>query len=265
MRFVNDTQTVAADPSDSGLQLIAAGQWRTATSTLQHVFEQQFAPSLAPSMHGAYIMPSVTRMRLCCAAARENSKVRRQILLRQLFMGYKASSDYPGMAFVDDLLEMYPDAKIVLDKRSSAQAWASSVQDSLAFFASWTYLALTCLVPQSYWHWRIYRDYMLLARRWFGTDSIFTAQFYEMHNEWVRRVANEHGKEVLEWEPNMGLERLGEFAGRDIRPGNDRLPTVNEHEAIKQLTSFLVWRGIRRWAMFLGAGLGLGVAYRSFK
>lgn len=48
------------------------------------------------------------------------------------------------MLFVDELLEAYPDAKIVLLTRE-AEAWAKSVRDQFTYFLSgfrWTYLRL---------------------------------------------------------------------------------------------------------------------------
>lgn len=57
MRFVHDTHTIAKDENSGGLEVIAAGQWRCATSSLQLAFERILDPPLAPSMHGA-VRPS---------------------------------------------------------------------------------------------------------------------------------------------------------------------------------------------------------------
>jgi hypothetical protein len=58
MRFLDNTQSIPRDPNSPGLQVIAAGKWRCATSTLQQVFEQILDPPLAPSMHGAVRPPA---------------------------------------------------------------------------------------------------------------------------------------------------------------------------------------------------------------
>lgn len=53
MRFRDNTQTIPRDPNSPGLQVIAAGKWRCATSSLQLAFQAILDPPLAPSMHGA--------------------------------------------------------------------------------------------------------------------------------------------------------------------------------------------------------------------
>jgi hypothetical protein len=95
----------------------------------------------------------------------ETDKSKRQAILHELFDGYAATSDFPGMFFVDDLVEMYPGVKIVLNKRSSAEAWHKSIKDTLAFFSSRTYFYLTYLVPTDYWHARIHNAAKALAER----------------------------------------------------------------------------------------------------
>jgi hypothetical protein len=55
-------------------------------------------------------------------------------------------TDFPGIAFTDDLMDMYPDAKIILNQRSDPTTWAQSLEDSLMFFNSWTYRITTFLV-----------------------------------------------------------------------------------------------------------------------
>ena len=249
MRFVSDSQNIASDISSKGLKILAAGQWRCATSSLQSAFEGHLNPPLGPSMHGAYIMPSLDRMKLCCAACRETDTDKRRALLRRLFDGYNSSSDFPGMAFVDDLLEMYPDVQVVLNKRESAPAWEHSVRDSLKFFSTWNYLALTWWVPQSYWHHQLYRAYIDLCRRRFGVGDVFTQELYNKHNEWVRDVAKMFGKDVVEWTPSMGWSPLCNLTGRE-EPQED-FPKVNEGQAIKNLTRFLIIRGLIAWAVAL--------------
>lgn len=252
-RFVDNTQTVANDPNSS-LQVIAAGQWRAATSTLQHVFENQLSPTLGPSMHGAYIMAFNDRMKLCCALCRETSKTRRQAMLHQLYTGYNSCSDFPGIAFLEDLLEIFPKAKVILNKRKSAKAWEKSVQDSLAIYGTRLYFIATCLVPHSYWHYSCYREYMNLCKRRFGTDQIFTAEFYEQHNQWVRDVIRADGRELLEWDPSMGIEPLCEFLGRDVSPEAEKqLPRINDNETHHEIRRYFFLRGLKAWAMVLAA------------
>lgn len=43
-------------------------------------------------------------------------------------------------------MDMYPDAKIILNQRADAAAWGKSVDESLMFFSSWAYRIATCLI-----------------------------------------------------------------------------------------------------------------------
>lgn len=183
-------------------------------------------------------------------ATLEPDRHKRQHLLHEIFDGFNASSDWPGHAFVDDLVNMYPGAKIVLNKRRTPQEWERSVRSSLAFFSTWTYLILTCWIPICYCHHRMYRDYMQLARRRYGVNDIFAAECYERHNEWVRKVASSRGKEVLEWEPDDGWEPLCKFLGYEIP--TQPFPVTNDTTEIEQLKVVLIKRGLLAWAGVVG-------------
>lgn len=90
MRFLADTRTTALDFSSPGLEVIAAGQWRCATSSLQIAFEQILDPPLAPSMHGAYLMPYPERIHKLNKATHDKDKEKRQAILREIYTGYNA-------------------------------------------------------------------------------------------------------------------------------------------------------------------------------
>jgi hypothetical protein len=94
--------------------VIAAGLPRCATSSLQTAFDNHL--NLSPCMHMARVAPYSSKLKTCYLAIKEPDKTKRQALLCPLFDGYVATCDYPGAFVVDDLLEMYPDAKVVLNK-----------------------------------------------------------------------------------------------------------------------------------------------------
>ena len=192
---------------------------------------------------------------------REKDRHKRQRILQDVFTGYNASSDWPGMAFVDDLLDMYPDVKLVLNKRHSPEKWEESVRSSLQFFSTQLYHRLTYWVPICHWHWQMYRDYMRLAKRRFDVDDVFTAECYERHNQWVRTTAASRGKQVLEWEPEDGWEPLCKFLGREVP--SHLFPRTNETVEIAKLKVVLIKKGLLAWAGVLGATL-VAVAIMSF-
>jgi len=175
----------------------------------------------------------------------------RQRILHTVFDGYNASSDFPGFPIIDDLLDMYPHCKVILNKRSSSQTWEKSVRASLKFFSTRWYHLLTYWSLQSYWHYKLYRGYMHLAKQQLGVDDIFSAECYERHNEWVRAVAAARGREVLEWQPEDGWEPLCRFLGRKVP--DVPFPKLNESAEIQELTKFLVKRGLWLWTRVLVA------------
>jgi hypothetical protein len=79
-----------------------------------------------------YVLPYSERLQFVIDALREKDRERRQKILHKIFDGYGATCDFPGMIFVDDLMDMYPNAKVVLNQRASGEDWAESIYQQLA-------------------------------------------------------------------------------------------------------------------------------------
>jgi hypothetical protein len=245
-------QQIPLDQSSTGPKVFAAGLWRTGTSSLQVAFENHLRPPLRPSMHGTYLLNSFSTMRLTVDACNTVDPKSRQQILRQIFNGYNASSDYPGMAFADDLMELYPDMKIILNKRSSAKVWQRSAVDVLKFWSTYTYIIICGLFSRCRWHWRNYHAYDKLAKRRFGPETdIWSEVYYETHNEWVRNECRKKGRKWLEWEPEDGWGPLCEFLGVDVP--QEEFPRVNDASEIKGFVTKILVMGIASW-------FGLGVS-----
>ena len=54
-------------------------------------------------------------------------KAARQALIRKIYTsgGYRATVDFPPSLFVDDLIEMYPNAKVMLHLAVTATLWVT--------------------------------------------------------------------------------------------------------------------------------------------
>jgi hypothetical protein len=245
MRFVTDDANKRDLSSREGLQVIACGLPRCATSSLQYALENELG--FGPCMHMAYIAPHADLLKICYQAEIETDKEKRQKLLHKVFDGYCATADFPGMAFIDDLTEMYPDAKLILNMRDSPEKWASSITETLRFFSSKTYLFLTYLMPTDYWHWKIHQGAKQLWQRRFGIGSIFVTDSYNKHNQWVREVAKRNGKELLEWQPQNGWEPICEFLGKPVP--DKKFPHLNDKLEIRKVKHFLIARGLAAWGL----------------
>lgn len=195
-------------------------------------------------------MPSVENSRLLNFALEEPDRAKRHKVLREIFDGYNASSDYPGFPFTEDLVDIYPNAKIVLNKRRTSDEWTRSVRTSLMFFTTYKYMLITFWIPSSWWHWRTFRTYSRLAKQRFGVDDIFSSQCYERHNQWVRDIASARGRDILEWEPSDGWEPLCRFIERAV-PRED-FPKTNEAAEIEKVRLVLLKKGLWAWAQAVG-------------
>ncbi|KAI0528425.1 hypothetical protein GGR58DRAFT_519072 [Xylaria digitata] len=186
-----------------------------------------------PTMHMVRVLPWSERSELVLDAPREEDKDKRQKILHKLFDGYAAICDFPGVAFTDDLMDMYPTAKIILNQRASPLQWAQSIDESLMFFNSWTYRITTFLSKADRLHVKIH----------------LAAFAYTRYNDLVRDEAHKRGRRVLEWEPQDGWAPICEFLGKPLPPISLPFPHCNGKEEMQKLKIILVARGLCYWAL----------------
>ena len=255
MRFITDQQVVDRKSSAS-VQVIAAGLPRCATSSLKVALE---SPSigLSPCMHMEHVMPHPDRAELVLQAMNEADTARRHKILLKLFGGYQATSDFPGCMFAADLMDMYPDAKIILNKRpGGSKSWEESIK-VLFWAGSRTHYAVA-------WLWRVNR---IIYALWKGfedwgcttlaltRDEVMTAKQYDAHVKWVHAEAAKRGREVLEFEPSDGWGPLCQFLGKKP-PKDEPFPHVNEAADTRKVVRIMYLRGILSWLALVGAVYG---------
>jgi hypothetical protein len=253
MRFISDDPNARDLSYTGGLKVIAAGLPRCATSSLQHALENDLG--YGPCMHMAYVAPHTRKLQLCHAALLERDKAARHKLLHAIFDGYKATTDFPGMAFADDLMEMYPGAKVLLNQRDSALKWQKSISGTLKFFSQTPYLLICYLWSTDYWSWKVHQAAKVCWDRRFGSgggpDGWFVVETYELHNEWVREAARRNGNPILEWQVQQGWEPICKFLGKEVP--SKPFPHLNDENTIRVLTAILVTRGLLAWAAVLAS------------
>jgi len=256
MRFISDNRVVEADTSVK-LKVIAAGLPRCATSSLQSALENHLR--LEPCMHMAHIAPHVDRLKTCYAAMNTTDDATRQSHVASLFAGYVASCDFPGMMFVDEILTLNPGCKIILNKRASAEAWLQSAQDTVAFFATWKYHAMTYLIPTDFWHWMIHQAASTVMMRRLDVPNIWCVESYAKHNDYIRGLAKKHDAPILEWEPQDGWGPICGFLGVPVP--EVPFPHTNDRAFMKKLTVFLCVRGLLTWGAVLAAPVAVAWAW----
>lgn len=246
----NITDHINPDQTGSGrkVQVIGAGLSRCATSSLQAALE---SPELGyfPCMHMAHVAPHAAREQIVIDALREPDKEKRQALLHKIFDGYGATTDFPGFWFIDDLMDMYPDAAVILNQRKGGGAmWRKSFEDSLAFFGSLTYYMLCFPIKTDRLHWGIHQaaDW---RKRWGVTDM---DEFYDVYQAYVLKEAKKRGREVLIWKADDGWEPICKFLGKDVPKGKP-FPRLNDAATMTTLKRILIARGILSWVVVAGS------------
>lgn len=246
VRFVNDSLNNKALDTSVRPQVLALGLQRCATSSLQAALETL---GYAPCIHMAHVQPSVKRQCLVTEAFREMDDVdRRRQILSELFSGFAATADYPSIVFVDDLMDMFPDAPIILNQRSGgAAAWHKSFSEGLRFFDSRFFRVVTFLVKSDRAMVRMHKaaDAVYL-RRWGLTFR--DAVIYDKHNEWVRAEAKKRGRPVLEFTAEDGWGPLCGFLGKRIP--SVPYPRINDQKTMAKVRAFIVVRGLAHWVGF---------------
>ncbi|KAJ0115464.1 hypothetical protein J7T55_012744 [Diaporthe amygdali] len=243
VRFVHETvSTQGLDRSSTHPQVLALGLPRCATSSLQAALETL---GYTPCMHMAHVQPSAERQRLVTAAALEKDTAKRRKILSHLFAGFAATADFPSIIFADDLMEMYPEASIILNVRSGgAESWHRSFSEGLRFFDSWLFWVATFLVKSDRAMMRMMKATDdLYMERWGMTFR--DQEIYDKHNEWVREEARKRGRGVLEFQAEDGWEPICQLLGKKLP--STAYPRMNDQKTMKLVKRFIICRGLLHW------------------
>ncbi|KAK2602008.1 hypothetical protein QQS21_004434 [Conoideocrella luteorostrata] len=253
MRIIHDT--IDADRSSLGprIRVIGAGLPRCATSSLQEALE---SPSMgyAPCMHMAHVVPHAHRSDIVLQAMREKDTARRQKLLHKIFDGYEATTDFPGFWFIEDLMDMYPDAAIILNQRKDGgEAWWRSLQESLGFFMTLKYYAVCFLFKSDRNHYAIHE---VAGDKWFTKYGCPVGPgIYDKYQSLVLREAKKRGREVLIWKAEDGWGPICEFLGKEV-PKSQPFPWSNDAATMRTVRRILVARGLLSWVGLVGGLYG---------
>ncbi|KAL4862402.1 hypothetical protein BDV12DRAFT_178872 [Aspergillus spectabilis] len=158
----------------------------------------------------------------------------------QMLWRYDAITDIPCILFVEELMDAYPDAQIVLNTRSR-ERWLPSMEHSFYTILSWrSWKALELLDPA------FTRPYIPLLKSalsiwtggdWKNRDRLIAG--FDNHYNHVRAMARARGREVLEFRVQDGWTPLAKFLGKDIP--ESPFPHVNEKGFVVELHRGIFW------------------------
>jgi hypothetical protein len=225
------------------MQVIGAGLPRTGTLTQKLALEQL---GLGPCYHWVNVIADLDQVDLWDRALDGEAP------WEEAFAGYRSSVDWPGGYFYRELMDAYPDAKVLLSVRDPA-AWERSFRETI-----WAMSHGESLMPRLSGaraevdpRWRSYLA--LVDRMFWGPQGTFAAghaeprqliEQMERHHEDVKRaVAPER---LLVWEVGEGWQPLCEFLGVPVPEGP--LPHANDRESFVErvidgaLDALQAWR-----------------------
>ncbi|KAI1827770.1 hypothetical protein F4861DRAFT_288051 [Xylaria intraflava] len=248
VRFISDNREVNKT-KPVNIRVICAGPPRAATSSMQAAIERL---GFGPCLHMAHVLPHPDRAKLLLKAAREQDKEKRQEMVGEIMAGHASVADLPVIFFAHDLMDMYPDAAIVLNQRASAAVWSASAQESFEFFFSWRFFLVGLLFRAD----RMWYALNIEGTRWcarnYGNPVVWSTDVYEGHRKWVLAEAKRRGRPVLEFMPEQGWGPLCEFLGVEVP--DEPFPKLNERETFQFVKKVIIVKGLLSWAA-LGAGV----------
>ncbi|KAF5008748.1 hypothetical protein FDECE_4985 [Fusarium decemcellulare] len=258
---------------ESTIEVIGAGLPRCATSSIHFALEADDMLDLGPALHMKRILLSSERAQLALQAMEEVDRDKRHKLIKELCAGCRSCIDWPVPMFVHDLMDIYPEARIVLNHRPGApeqrgESWAKSCQDILWFYNTLTYYWVGVLFKTMRIHYKMCvkshetfanNTGLLKLGEGHGLDW-FTSEFYASYYDFVKREAAKRGREILEWQPNDGWDPLCKFIDKEIPNDSRSFPHINDTAEMKRIEQTVKVVGVASWAM-LGALMFVAIRY----
>jgi hypothetical protein len=205
------------------MKLIGAGLPRTGTLSQKIALEML---GLAPCYHMVNVLTDLEE------TARWRRAVDGDLSPAEIFEGFEATVDWPGSFFYRELIELYPDAKVLLSVRPSDR-WARSMRDTIwgVIYGDIMIRHLSDARRTIDPPWADYIDLMsemwqrsgLIENAQTTTEADMAAAMERYHAEVQSTVPAER---LLVWSVSDGWEPLCEFLGLPV-PEAD-FPRVND-------------------------------------
>jgi len=224
------------------MKLIGAGLPRTGTLTQKLALEEL---GLGPCYHWVNVLADLDQVELWDRA------LDGQAPWDEVFDGHRSTADWPGGYFYRELMDFYPEAKVLLSVREP-EAWERSFRETI-----WTMCFGESLMPllsraraEIDPRWRSYLA--LVDRMFWGPQGTFSAGHAEpaqlieqmaRHNEAVKRTVP--AERLLVWEVTDGWGPLCEFLEVDVP--DVPLPHANERGMFVERVSDAALDTLQTW------------------
>jgi hypothetical protein len=196
------------------LEVIGAGFGRTGTMSLKVALEEL---GFEPCYHMSEVFTHPEHVELWRAAARGEP-----VEWEQIFGGYRATVDWPACSFYGELMEKYPDAKVILTVRDP-QRWYESAYNTIytmtrAASSSPIFYVASLVMPRAKGMKRARQmiEEIVWERDLEGRfeDREYAIETFERHNEEVEQSVPTD--KLLVYEVKEGWGPLCEFLGVEV-------------------------------------------------
>lgn len=137
----------------------------------------------------------------------------------QLFADCECVMDMPPCNFSEELLDFYPDAKVILNRRKDLDAWHRSLNQAAETaigwkIGAWILWTLSWFDARMFWWlWTPTLSFELMADGKFRENG---KQWAEEYYRKLEKRLKQDGKKWLDWEVTDGREPLCKFLGREV-------------------------------------------------
>ncbi|KAK5080670.1 hypothetical protein LTR05_008374 [Lithohypha guttulata] len=264
------TESRKTAPTSGSVEVIVAGLPRTGTTSMTRALEILLKGSVFDGGAASYTGTYQTQRKLLDLAQHcptHTTEDRTFVLntLATLTRDHIATSDQPGCYFVEELLELYPSAKVIVTTRDYDSWWASysTLWRSIHQIYAWTWLdpfsqlRRFCVFSVKFWD-RVPQAVGLEGHRpWWPMEN--HEGLYEAHAEYVKRVVP--SEQLFYFNVKDGWRPLCDILGVDV-PEQEPFPHIFPRAWLDKGTEATVAR-LKKRLVPLIAGVGLIVALAS--
>jgi len=195
------------------MKVLGFGLSRTGTMSLRHALDQLGFPCYHVEVAGRNFERGDLDLWI------EYMEGRSEMDWQAVFDGYQATTDVPAALFYEELLQEYPDAKVILTVRDP-EKWYASLSKLMDLHD--TKVEKLQFIPRFKAFQRVYR-HVEKQFKVHGNDKAALIKFFNEHNETVKAMVAED--RLLVYEVKKGYQPLCDFLGVPV-PDND-FPNMN--------------------------------------
>lgn len=246
-------QEYSAPKPNTKLQVIGAGLPRTGTASFSAALEILLN---GPVYHGGtqvtlgpeYEIKTWLKAASQWPASTKASRDATKALIASRLDGFAATTDYPAIAYIPELVELYPSAKVICTLRDP-DAWEKSMLVLSNTTSKW-FMKVLLFPMASLRYIPEYKD--VLVKQWYGQYGETeppTKLSYERHMAWLKEVVPKD--RLVFFDVRDGWGPLCKALG--VEEPNVPFPRVNDGEAIEKFAAKQFGRALKRWALIISA------------